>query len=47
MGIGLGITLLVIGAILKFTNLDSNYLGGNLDTVGWLAGIHGDKPPCG
>ena len=36
MGIGLGITLLVVGAILKFTNLDTSYLNTNLDTVGWI-----------
>ncbi|WP_109472468.1 DUF6458 family protein [Ornithinimicrobium cavernae] len=36
MGIGLGITLLVIGAILSFTTLDSDYIGTNLNTVGWI-----------
>lgn len=36
MGIGLGITLLVVGAILTFTDLDSEYLGTGLDTVGWI-----------
>lgn len=34
MGIGLGITLLVLGAILTFTNLDTSVLNTNLDTVG-------------
>ncbi|USQ80341.1 DUF6458 family protein [Ornithinimicrobium faecis] len=36
MGIGLGITLLVVGAIMSFTTLDSDYIGTNLDTVGWI-----------
>lgn len=36
MGIGLGITLMVIGAILSFTTLDSEYIGTNLNTVGWI-----------
>lgn len=36
MGIGLGITLLVVGAILTFTGLDESYLNTNLDTVGWI-----------
>lgn len=34
MGIGLGVTLLVLGAILYFTNLDSRFLNTNLNTVG-------------
>ncbi|GAA6525096.1 DUF6458 family protein [Intrasporangium sp. DVR] len=34
MGIGLGITLLVLGAILTFTGLDENILNYNLDVVG-------------
>lgn len=34
MGIGLGITLLVLGAILTFTNIDSRWLDTNLNTVG-------------
>lgn len=36
MGIGIGITLLVVGAILTFTNLDESYLDTNLNTVGWI-----------
>lgn len=36
MGIGLGITLLVVGAILTFTGLDESYLKTNLDMVGWI-----------
>jgi len=34
MGIGLGIFLLVVGAIFFFTPLDSNWLNTNLNTVG-------------
>lgn len=34
MGIGLGVTLLVLGAILYFTNLDTRFLNTNLNTVG-------------
>ena len=41
MGIGLGVTLLVVGAILKFTNLDSNLLNTNLDMVGIILMIGG------
>lgn len=36
MGIGLGITLLVVGAIMSFTTLDSDYIGTDLTTVGWI-----------
>lgn len=36
MGIGFGITLLVLGAIAYFTNLDSNLLNTNLNTVGLI-----------
>ncbi|QDO87302.1 hypothetical protein FNH13_02280 [Ornithinimicrobium ciconiae] len=36
MGIGLGIMLLVVGAILTFTGLDESYLDTSLDTVGWI-----------
>ncbi|HLS44378.1 MAG TPA: DUF6458 family protein [Ornithinicoccus sp.] len=35
MGIGIGITLLVVGAILAFTGLDNEYLT-DLDVVGWI-----------
>ncbi|EWT07182.1 hypothetical protein N864_10515 [Intrasporangium chromatireducens Q5-1] len=34
MGIGLGIILLVLGAIFYFTNLDTSVLNTNLNTVG-------------
>ncbi|HET8594269.1 MAG TPA: DUF6458 family protein [Intrasporangium sp.] len=34
MGIGLGIILLVLGAIFYFTNLDTSLLNTNLNTVG-------------
>ncbi|MEO7130869.1 MAG: DUF6458 family protein [Dermatophilaceae bacterium] len=34
MGIGLGVILLVLGAIMKFTTFDSDLLGTNLDVVG-------------
>lgn len=34
MGIGLGILLLVVGAIFYFTNLDTSVLNTNLNTVG-------------
>lgn len=36
MGIGLGIILLVVGAVMSLTTLDSDYLGTNLNTVGWI-----------
>jgi uncharacterized membrane protein YidH (DUF202 family) len=36
MGIGLGVFLLVIGAILSFTTLDNTLLKTNLDTVGYV-----------
>lgn len=41
MGIGLGITLLVLGAILTFTGLDENILNYNLDTVGIILMVGG------
>ena len=41
MGIGLGIFLLVLGAILFFTPLDSNLLDTNLNTVGVILMIGG------
>lgn len=34
MGTGLGIILLVLGAIMYFTNLDQTWLNTNLNTVG-------------
>lgn len=34
MGIGLGVLLLVVGAIFKFTGLDVTWFKTNLDTVG-------------
>ncbi len=36
MGIGLGIVLIVVGAILAFTNLVDNAVNTNLDVVGWI-----------
>lgn len=41
MGIGLGITLLVIGAILYFTGIDESIVSGGLDTVGLILMIGG------
>lgn len=41
MGIGLGITLLVIGAIFYFTGLDSSVLNTDLDTVGLILMLGG------
>lgn len=36
MGIGLGIFLIVVGAILAFTPLIDNLVNTNLDIVGWI-----------
>lgn len=36
MGIGLGIVLIVLGAIVAFTSLTQDFLGSNNDTVGWI-----------
>ncbi len=41
MGIGLGIFLLVVGAIFTFTPLDSNWFNTNLNTVGVILMIGG------
>lgn len=41
MGIGLGIILLVLGAIMYFTNLDTSLLNTNLNTVGIILMIAG------
>lgn len=41
MGIGLGITLLVIGAILYFTGVDESIVSGGLDTVGLILMLGG------
>ena len=41
MGIGLGIFLLVVGAIFYFTPFDSNLLSTNLNTVGIILMIAG------
>lgn len=41
MGIGLGITLLVLGAILYFTGVDENIVSGGLDTVGIILMLGG------
>ncbi len=36
MGIGLGIFLLVVGAIISFTGIDTQLLRTNLDVVGYI-----------
>ncbi|MEO3937507.1 hypothetical protein V3N99_12210 [Dermatophilaceae bacterium Soc4.6] len=36
MGIGLGVFLIIVGAVLSFTTLDTQYIGSNLDTVGFI-----------
>ncbi|NLG21124.1 MAG: hypothetical protein GX555_06775 [Actinomycetales bacterium] len=36
MGIGLGITLLVVGAIISFTTLDESLIDTDLQVVGWI-----------
>ncbi|MGI8716644.1 MAG: DUF6458 family protein [Lapillicoccus sp.] len=36
MGIGLGIFLLVVGAIISFTGIDTQLLKTNLDVVGYI-----------
>lgn len=36
MGIGIGITLLVVGAIISFTNLDESLVNTDLQVVGWI-----------
>lgn len=41
MGIGLGVFLIVIGAILSFTRLDDTLLKTNLDAVGYILMIGG------
>lgn len=41
MGLGLGIVLIVVGAIISFTSLDETILDVNLDTVGWILLIAG------
>lgn len=41
MGIGLGITLLVIGAIIYFTGVDESIVSGGLDTVGLILMLGG------
>ena len=41
MGIGLGITLLVLGAILYFTGVDESIVSGGLDTVGIILMLGG------
>lgn len=41
MGIGLGITLLVIGAIFYFTGLDTSWFNTNLNTVGIILMLGG------
>jgi hypothetical protein len=41
MGIGLGISLIVIGGILSFTHLDDTLVKTNLDTVGYILIVAG------
>ena len=41
MGIGLGIILIVVGAIFTFTSLDSNWFNTNLNTVGIILMVAG------
>lgn len=41
MGIGLGITLLVLGAILYFTGIDNSLFNTNLNTVGIILMLGG------
>jgi hypothetical protein len=41
MGIGLGIFLLVVGAIMAFTGFDTQLTGTNLDVVGWILMVGG------
>ncbi len=36
MGLGLGILLIVLGAVASFTTLDKSLIGANVDTVGWI-----------
>ncbi|MCK0112115.1 DUF6458 family protein [Ornithinimicrobium sp. F0845] len=36
MGIGIGITLLVVGAIISFTDLDESLVNTDLQVVGWI-----------
>ncbi len=36
MGIGLGIFLLVVGAVISFTRVDNQLTGSNLDVVGYI-----------
>ncbi len=41
MGIGLGAFLLILGAMLSFTPLDTQYMHTNLDTVGVIIMLGG------
>lgn len=41
MGIGLGITLLVLGAIIYFTGVDESLVSGGLDVVGIILMLGG------
>jgi hypothetical protein len=36
MGLGLGIFLIVVGAVLSFTDLIDDAVNTNLDTLGWI-----------
>lgn len=41
MGLGLGIVLIVLGAIISFTTLDESIVSTNLDAVGWILIVGG------
>ena len=41
MGLGLGIVLIVIGAIISFTTVDESLVNTNLDQIGWILLIAG------
>lgn len=41
MGIGLGVFLIVVGAILSFTTVDTQVIGVNLDVVGYILMVGG------
>ncbi|WP_295700518.1 hypothetical protein [Lapillicoccus sp.] len=41
MGIGLGVFLIVVGAVCSFTTLDTQYLHNNLDTLGYILIVGG------
>ncbi|MDQ2757574.1 MAG: hypothetical protein M3Y71_13590 [Actinomycetota bacterium] len=41
MGIGLGVFLIVVGAVMSFSTLDTQYLNTNLNMVGYIFMIGG------